>query len=383
MKAFEVALAILYVTAEPRRDHFKPSEIRAYLQETRFFEAEAAHLSAQMQPHLQSLREKGIIKIDPNYDQNRNKPHLIVNVNALQAVAEDNKPVLATALTQPITSGVISSPELQDVATAILDVTAEPRQGHFKPSKIRENLQKTRFPEAEAKSLSSQIQPHLQSLRKKGIIKIDPNYDQKRNRPHLIINVDALQAVAKDDKPVLATALTQPKSAGVISSPELQENNILPDSEKRALLDEIKKMLDRRHVQCAQQDCKEIMKIIDKFDIGKIFEMKSILSFLESNWLTEEHSSKLVHGYTDQLSGMNGQQVIVYGRINELGNMLRGGYKEPGGWVARVFFLSNASPKLVFPWRVLNNAAYDRIETNEQEKYFHPRELKELLNKHE
>jgi len=44
-------------------------------------------------------------------------------------------------------------------------------------------------------------------------------------------------------------------------------------------LDEIKKMLDRRHVQCQQQDCKKIMKKIDKFDISKIFEMKSILSF--------------------------------------------------------------------------------------------------------
>ena len=270
-----------------------------------------------------------------------------------------------------------------EVALAILDVTAEPRRGHFKPSEIRENLQKTRFPEAEAKSLSSQIQPHLQSLREKGIIEIDPNYDQKRNKPHLIVNVDALQAVAKDDKPVLATASTQPKSAGVISSPELQENNILPDSEKRALLDEIKKMLDRRHVQCEQQDCKEIMKIIDKFDIGKIFEMKSILSFLESNWLTEEHSSKLVKGYTNQLPDMNGRPVIVYGKINERGNMLGAGGRNPGGWVARVFFLSNASPKLVFPWRVLNNAAYDRIETNDQKKYFYPIELEELLNKHE
>ena len=147
-----------------------------------------------------------------------------------------------------------------EVALAILYVTAEPRRDHFKPSEIRAYLQETRFFEAEAAHLSAQMQPHLQSLREKGIIKIDPNYDQKRNKPHLIVNVDALQAVAKDDKPVLATALTQPKSAGVISSPELQENNILPDSEKRALLDEIKKMLDRRHVQCQQQDCKKIMK---------------------------------------------------------------------------------------------------------------------------
>ena len=166
-----------------------------------------------------------------------------------------------------------------EVALAILYVTAEPRRDHFKPSEIRAYLQETRFFEAEAAHLSAQMQPHLQSLREKGIIKIDPNYDQKRNKPHLIVNVDALQAVAKDDKPVLATALTQPKSAGVISSPELQENNILPDSEKRALLDEIKEMLYRRHVQCQQQDCEKIMKKIDEFDIGKIFEMKSILSF--------------------------------------------------------------------------------------------------------
>ena len=65
IKTFEVALAILDVTAEPRQGHFKPSEILPYLQETRFFEAEAAevHSSDRMQldllqPHLQSLREK-------------------------------------------------------------------------------------------------------------------------------------------------------------------------------------------------------------------------------------------------------------------------------------------------------------------------------------
>ena len=80
---------------------------------------------------------------------------------------------------------------------------------------------------------------------------------------------------------------------------------------------------------------------------------------------------------------MNGQPVIVYAKFSEKGYILGAGVRSPGGWVARVFILSNASPKLVFLWRVLNNAAYDRIETNEQEKYFYPRELKELLNKHE
>ena len=73
---YDVAKAILEVANENR---FMPSEVRQYLQNSGRFEAVSGTLSAQIQQPLGKLREKGYVAFDRNYNQTRNRPHIIIS----------------------------------------------------------------------------------------------------------------------------------------------------------------------------------------------------------------------------------------------------------------------------------------------------------------
>lgn len=82
----DVANAILKVKCDPAIDSFKPSKVRECLQETGRFTSHGSELSAQCQPHLQTLSHRGWIKRVQNVNQFRNLPYRIVDLAALQSV---------------------------------------------------------------------------------------------------------------------------------------------------------------------------------------------------------------------------------------------------------------------------------------------------------
>ena len=78
---YDVAAAILNVA---NGNGFTPSEVRQYLQNSGRFRAKGGDLSAQMQQPLGKLRDKGYVAFDRNYNQARNRPHIIRSLEQLQ-----------------------------------------------------------------------------------------------------------------------------------------------------------------------------------------------------------------------------------------------------------------------------------------------------------
>lgn len=78
---YDVAKAILEVA---KGDGFRPSEVRKFLQNSGRFRAKGKDLSAQMQQPLGKLRDKGYVAFDGNYNQAKNRPHIISSLEQLQ-----------------------------------------------------------------------------------------------------------------------------------------------------------------------------------------------------------------------------------------------------------------------------------------------------------
>jgi len=78
---YDVAEAILKVA---NGNGFKPSEVRQYLQNSGRFGAIGAALSAQIQSSLRTFRDKGYVGFDQNYNQKKNRPHIIISLKQLQ-----------------------------------------------------------------------------------------------------------------------------------------------------------------------------------------------------------------------------------------------------------------------------------------------------------
>ena len=89
----------------------------------------------------------------------------------------------------------MTRPSLVDVAEAILKVQGDPECRQFKPSRVRAHLQATRRFTAAAGQLSAQCQPHLRKMRDRRWIERVHLENQKRNIPHRIVDVAALQAL--------------------------------------------------------------------------------------------------------------------------------------------------------------------------------------------
>jgi hypothetical protein len=114
-------------------------------------------------------------------------PYHWISINNLQ---DPRKPILSST---PHLFNMI--PTLKHVASAINLICKN--NDSFTPTMVRQLLGRD-FQDTEPATLSAQIQPHLSTLRKAGIIEIKST-NQKRNRPHRLINRQQLTEITLND----------------------------------------------------------------------------------------------------------------------------------------------------------------------------------------
>jgi len=112
----------------------------------------------------------------------------------------------------------------------------------------------------------------------------------------------------------------------------------------------------RRFVQHEQGTYDDMMAQIDAYSPDQRALVCEMLEFVEKYIVTEQHSSKLVKGYTNQIDGCNRVTALVFGDL-AAANI------RPKQWVARLFL--SDPPRIVFPKRLMKVAAADKVEKSE------------------
>lgn len=101
--------------------------------------------------------------------------------------------------------------------------------------------------------------------------------------------------------------------------------------------------------------------------------LAKMLCFVEKRLLGPAYGSKLIRGYTGQLSGCNGVTTLSYGQVGKSGRMAG------NGWIARIYF--GAHPRIGFPAADLVPLATGLVEVNKH--VFSPLDAADLFNRPE
>lgn len=141
---YDVAEAILKVA---NGNGFRPSEVRKFLQKSGRFRAVSGALSAQIQPSLQILREEGYVAFDQNYNQEKNRPHIIKSRENLLNLFDGQERVRHEPTAAPaIDSRLQQIEQMLDQLTQKVDLLSaqiqpSPNNDHHSESAVSEMIQ--------------------------------------------------------------------------------------------------------------------------------------------------------------------------------------------------------------------------------------------------
>ena len=225
----------------------------------------------------------------------------------------------------------MSNPNKYDVAEAILKVA---NGNGFRPSEVRQYLQNSGRFGAVGGDLSAQIQPSLRILRKKGYVAFDKNYNQAKNRPHIIRALKQLQDFVRTQE----ITLHEPTASAAIDS-RLQEieqmlgqlmqkvdqlsAQIQPSpnndhSESAVPEEEVSEMIDlimgRGNVRAFYQSLSSQDK--DRFD--------RVLQFASTTAIEHGREYGEIGGYANQPPYYNNVQALIFARFGNQGDALAG-----------------------------------------------------------
>ena len=220
----------------------------------------------------------------------------------------------------------MSIPNKYDVAEAILKVA---NGNGFKPSEVRKFLQESGRFEAVSGALSAQMQQPLRELRDEGYVAFDQNYNQEKNRPHIIKSLEQLQNfVSRQEitrhEPTASAAidsrlqeivqmlgqLTQKVdqlSAQIQPSPE-------NDHSESAVSEMIKLIMDRGNVRAFYQSLSSQDK--DRFD--------RVLHFASTTAIQHGREYGEIGGYTNQPPYYNSVPLLIFARFGDAGDAVDG-----------------------------------------------------------